>query len=194
MKICILCSRGGKSSSELGTCSQDGKHQSFGGSLFILPWRLVLNNSKEQSPSWEQITSSATQEIRSVLWNPKVHYRIHKSLPIVHVVSEKNSIHAAQSHFSMTRFNIIIPSTLWSLKLLLSIRFLDQCPVYISSLPHTCHVPRPYLSSRLVRSADHKVRPYVVFSILLIPWTAQAQISFPAPYSRKISVYIPPSI
>jgi hypothetical protein len=41
----------------------------------------ILTYSMEQSPSWEAKTFWATQQIPRILWNPKVHNRIHKSSP-----------------------------------------------------------------------------------------------------------------
>jgi hypothetical protein len=48
----------------------------------------------EQSPSWEANSSSATQEIPRILWNPKFRHRIHNSQPPAPTLSQINPVHA----------------------------------------------------------------------------------------------------
>ena len=48
----------------------------------------ILTYSMEQSPSWEANRFSASQEIPRILWNPKVHYCIHKCSPLVPILCQ----------------------------------------------------------------------------------------------------------
>jgi hypothetical protein len=72
--------------------------------------RSLTHSLMEPSLSWEATNCAATQELTSILWNPKVHYRVHKSTQLVPILSQIYQIHTIPSHPISLR-SILILST-----------------------------------------------------------------------------------
>jgi hypothetical protein len=67
----------------------------------------------ELSSSWEAANCAATQELPSILRNPKVHHRVHKSPPLVSILSQILPVHTIPFYLSKIYFNIVHRPTSW---------------------------------------------------------------------------------
>jgi hypothetical protein len=61
----------------------------------------------ELSPSWGAANCAATQELPSMLRNPKGHHRVHKSPQLVPILSQIDPVHTILSYLSKIYFNIV---------------------------------------------------------------------------------------
>jgi len=102
----------------------------------------------QQSHSWEANRCSASQEIPRILWNPKVHYRIHKGPTPVPILSQLDPAVTPISHFLKIHLNIILPSAPVSPKWASFPQVSHQNPVYASPLTYSRYMSRPSHSSR----------------------------------------------
>jgi len=117
----------------------------------------------EQNPSGEANRFSASQEIPRILWNLKVHYRIHKIPPSVPILSQINPFRASNltAWRSTKVFAVIFPV------------FSPPKPRTFLSSSHACYLPSISFfliwspEWYLVISTDYSAARYVVCGVYI---------------------------
>ena len=94
---CNVCSSQGKTSRWFYFCEDSDVG-------FCIYLACLLTYSMQQSPSWEAKRFSASQETPCILWNPKVHYCIHKCPPLVPIlcIYLRFKLHHTRLHYCVS--------------------------------------------------------------------------------------------
>jgi hypothetical protein len=103
--------------------------------LSLTPWCRIL---------FEKL--NVTQLIKkypAVLWNPKVHYRVHTSPPLDPILSQPNPVSSIDPYLPKIHLNVILPPTPRSSQWSLAFGPPNQNPVNTSPLPQACHMSSP---------------------------------------------------
>jgi len=154
----------------------------------------------EESP-WEANRFSPSQEI---LWNPKVHYGIHKCPPPVPLLCHINPVHVSLTHFLKIHFNIILPSKYGSSKWSRSLSLSSSFPIktlhtpLLSPIRATCptHLIILYLITRIIFCEEYRTLRFICCRFLFSPFISSllGPNILLSTYSQTPSAYVPPSM
>jgi hypothetical protein len=114
---------------------ESGAFQTVKQHYLLSPWRRI---------TFEKLTvTQLVEKYPALLWNRKVHYRVHTSPPLDPILSQLNPVRPIDSYLPKVHLNVILPPTPRSFQWSLPFGPTNQNPVNTSPLPHACHMSLP---------------------------------------------------
>jgi hypothetical protein len=136
---------------------------------------------------------SASREIKYILWNCNIGYRVHKSPPFGPILSYINPNYIFNIHF-----NIILPSTLRSSKWFLSLGFPYQNPTCTSSVLICGSSLAPFLRlaviTQIIFGESYNSFSSSLYSLLKLSCYIVGQIPSSAQYSKTRWACVLPTV
>ena len=153
-----------------------------------------------QSLSWEANSFAASQEIRRILLNPKVHYHTQNRPPTFPILCQPNPVHILTSYNLEIHPNITYSPTPRSPQWSLSLRFPHQHPILPLSSPiratwEAHHILIDFITRTLL-GEECRSFSFSLWDLLHSPFTSSLlgpNILFNAIFSNTLN-FLPPSI
>ena len=148
--------------------------------MYSVHYAVRLTYSLVQSPSWEANWFVASQEIRRISRNPKVHYRTHNRPPLVSILDQPNPVHIPTSHLLEIQPNIIHSSTSRSPQWL----FPSSFPSKTLYTPLLLTVNKA--DTALMGCHFFSPRCFPLTEVYIVVMPSEAQALWPVPVSRSL--------
>jgi hypothetical protein len=155
----------------------------------LTPWCRILFE--------KLIVTQFVRKCPAFVWNPKVHYCVHTSLPPDPILSQLNPVHPIGPCLPKVHLNVILLPTPRSSQWSLAFGPPNQNPLNTSPLPHACHMsslPHPpwFNHPNNIQWSIQAVKFIIMqFSLLSIFLPFRSKY-LPQQSSQKPSVSVPP--